>query len=95
MLTLNFSLDLSREEVAIAKRYPPQTALCLRDGWEFCKSELAAGMKSRPIVVSFHRGLMVVHNLMISLEVFFIINAQLLEGCLFNQIDILMLALSL
>lgn len=33
--------DLSREELAIAKRYPPQTALCLRDGWEFCKSELA------------------------------------------------------
>lgn len=46
ILALKFSLDLSREEVAIAKRYPPQTALCLRDGWEFCKSELAAGTKS-------------------------------------------------
>ncbi|ESQ52069.1 hypothetical protein EUTSA_v10016130mg [Eutrema salsugineum] len=42
--------DLSREEVAIAKRYPPQTALCLRDGWEFCKSELAAESTFRFLV---------------------------------------------
>ncbi|KAJ9163220.1 hypothetical protein P3X46_022912 [Hevea brasiliensis] len=34
--------DLSREEVAIAKRYPPCTALCIRDGWEFCRPENAA-----------------------------------------------------
>ncbi|KAK3188669.1 hypothetical protein Dsin_028230 [Dipteronia sinensis] len=34
--------DLSRDELAIAKRYPAQTALCLRDGWEFCRPEQAA-----------------------------------------------------
>ncbi|KAG9149706.1 hypothetical protein Leryth_012432 [Lithospermum erythrorhizon] len=33
--------DLSREEIAIAKRYPAHTALCIRSGWEFCRSELA------------------------------------------------------
>ncbi|KAF2317878.1 hypothetical protein GH714_041198 [Hevea brasiliensis] len=27
---------------AIAKRYPPCTALCIRDGWEFCRPENAA-----------------------------------------------------
>ncbi|CAH8264737.1 unnamed protein product [Arabidopsis lyrata] len=42
--------DLSREEVAIAKRYPPQTALCLREGWEFCKSDLAAESTFRFLV---------------------------------------------
>ncbi|KAL9346290.1 hypothetical protein Peur_061143 [Populus x canadensis] len=34
--------DLSREEVAIAKRYPACTALCIRDGWELCRPENAA-----------------------------------------------------
>ncbi|XVE67511.1 hypothetical protein DITRI_Ditri08aG0166900 [Diplodiscus trichospermus] len=34
--------DLSRDELALAKRYPPQTALCIRDGWEFCRPEQAA-----------------------------------------------------
>ncbi|XP_057433687.1 187-kDa microtubule-associated protein AIR9 isoform X2 [Lotus japonicus] len=34
--------DLSREEVAIAKRYPAHTALCIRDGWEFCRPEHVA-----------------------------------------------------
>ncbi|XP_022146546.1 187-kDa microtubule-associated protein AIR9 [Momordica charantia] len=34
--------DLSREEVALAKRYPAHTGLCIRDGWEFCRPELAA-----------------------------------------------------
>ncbi|PON54757.1 LRR domain containing protein [Parasponia andersonii] len=34
--------DLSREEVAIAKRYPAHTPLCLRDGWEFCRPDHAA-----------------------------------------------------
>ncbi|KDP34944.1 hypothetical protein JCGZ_09232 [Jatropha curcas] len=34
--------DLSREEVALAKRYPARTALCIRDGWEFCRPENAA-----------------------------------------------------
>lgn len=35
--------DLSREELALAKRYPPHTALCIRDGWEFCRPDHAAG----------------------------------------------------
>ncbi|OMO92313.1 hypothetical protein COLO4_17682 [Corchorus olitorius] len=34
--------DLSRDELALAKRYPAQTALCIRDGWEFCRPEHAA-----------------------------------------------------
>ncbi|KAH1147922.1 hypothetical protein GYH30_042858 [Glycine max] len=34
--------DLSREEVALAKRYPAHTALCIRDGWEFNRPEHAA-----------------------------------------------------
>ncbi|KAH9747829.1 187-kDa microtubule-associated protein AIR9 [Citrus sinensis] len=34
--------DLSREELALAKRYPPHTALCIRDGWEFCHPDHAA-----------------------------------------------------
>ncbi|OVA18980.1 Leucine-rich repeat [Macleaya cordata] len=33
--------DLSREELEISKRYPAHTALCIRDGWEFCRPELA------------------------------------------------------
>lgn len=40
----NFA-DLSREEMAIAKRYPAHTALCIRDGWEFSRPEHAAGKK--------------------------------------------------
>ncbi|KAM7256967.1 hypothetical protein ACFE04_012708 [Oxalis oulophora] len=35
--------DLSREEVTLAKRYPAQTTLCLRDGWELCRPDQAAG----------------------------------------------------
>ncbi|XP_031505223.1 187-kDa microtubule-associated protein AIR9 isoform X2 [Nymphaea colorata] len=34
--------DLSPDEVELAKHYPPHTALCIRDGWEFCRPELAA-----------------------------------------------------
>ncbi|KAK7328506.1 hypothetical protein VNO77_22615 [Canavalia gladiata] len=34
--------DLSREEVALAKRYPAHTALCIRDGWEFSRPEHTA-----------------------------------------------------
>ncbi|GAB4829402.1 187-kDa microtubule-associated protein air9 [Ancistrocladus abbreviatus] len=34
--------DLSKEEIAIAKQYPAHTALCIRDGWEFCSPEHAA-----------------------------------------------------
>lgn len=34
--------DLSRDELALAKRYPPHTALCIRDGWELCRPEHAA-----------------------------------------------------
>ncbi|XAR72534.1 hypothetical protein NMG60_11019208 [Bertholletia excelsa] len=33
--------DLSREELAYAKRYPAHTALCIRGGWEFCRPEHA------------------------------------------------------
>ncbi|XP_042465469.1 187-kDa microtubule-associated protein AIR9 isoform X3 [Zingiber officinale] len=33
--------DLSLEEIEVAKRYPARTALCIRDGWEFCHPELA------------------------------------------------------
>lgn len=33
--------DLSREEMAIAKRYPSHTALCIRAGWELCRSDQA------------------------------------------------------
>ncbi|XP_052179549.1 187-kDa microtubule-associated protein AIR9 [Diospyros lotus] len=33
--------DLSREELAYAKRYPAQTALCIRGGWELCRPEHA------------------------------------------------------
>ncbi|KAK6150135.1 hypothetical protein DH2020_017660 [Rehmannia glutinosa] len=32
---------LSREEIAIAKRYPSHTALCIRGGWDLCRPELA------------------------------------------------------
>ncbi|XP_022762690.1 187-kDa microtubule-associated protein AIR9-like isoform X2 [Durio zibethinus] len=34
--------DLSRDELALAKRYPAHTASCIRDGWEFCRPEHAA-----------------------------------------------------
>ncbi|PPD82943.1 hypothetical protein GOBAR_DD20121 [Gossypium barbadense] len=34
--------DLSRDELALAKRYPTHTALCIRDGWEFSRPEHAA-----------------------------------------------------
>ncbi|XWS40436.1 hypothetical protein CRYUN_Cryun18bG0140100 [Craigia yunnanensis] len=34
--------DLSLDELALAKRYPAHTALCIRDGWEFCRPEHAA-----------------------------------------------------
>eukprot|EP01018_Ginkgo_biloba_P031074 Gb_01915 [translate_table: standard] len=34
--------DLPFEEQELAKRYPAHTALCIRDGWEFCGPEVAA-----------------------------------------------------
>ncbi|KAK1325252.1 hypothetical protein QJS10_CPA01g00539 [Acorus calamus] len=34
--------DLSHEEQETAKKYPAHTAMCIRDGWEFCRPELAA-----------------------------------------------------
>ena len=34
--------DLSRDELVLAKRYPAHTALCIRDGWEFCRPKHAA-----------------------------------------------------
>ncbi|XP_059596141.1 187-kDa microtubule-associated protein AIR9 isoform X2 [Vitis vinifera] len=42
--------DLSREEVAIAKHYPAHTALCIRDGWEFCRPEHAIDSTFRFLV---------------------------------------------
>ncbi|KAG5105911.1 hypothetical protein JHK82_042881 [Glycine max] len=42
--------DLSREEVALAKRYPAHTALCIRDGWEFNRPEHAAESTFRFLV---------------------------------------------
>lgn len=43
-LILDILIDLSRDELALAKRYPPHTALCIRDGWELCRPEHAAGI---------------------------------------------------
>ncbi|WVZ21289.1 hypothetical protein V8G54_008611 [Vigna mungo] len=42
--------DLSREEVALAKRYPAHTALCIRDGWDFSRPEQAADSTFRFLV---------------------------------------------
>jgi hypothetical protein len=36
--------DLHPKEAEVAKQYPAHTAICIRDGWEFCSPELAAGM---------------------------------------------------
>jgi hypothetical protein len=36
--------DLDPNEAEVAKQYPAHTAICIRDGWEFCSPELAAGM---------------------------------------------------
>ncbi|KAG8385218.1 hypothetical protein BUALT_Bualt03G0019300 [Buddleja alternifolia] len=33
--------DLSREEIALAKRYPSNTALCIRGGWDLCRPDQA------------------------------------------------------
>lgn len=43
---LNFvsNADLNSNEAEVAKQYPAHTAICIRDGWEFCSPELAAGM---------------------------------------------------
>ncbi|KAK9267176.1 hypothetical protein L1049_009596 [Liquidambar formosana] len=42
--------DLSRDELAISKRYPAHTALCIRDGWEFCRPELAVDSTFRFLI---------------------------------------------
>ncbi|KAE7996085.1 hypothetical protein FH972_000834 [Carpinus fangiana] len=42
--------DLSREEIALAKRYPAQTALCITHGWEFCRPDHAAESTFRFLV---------------------------------------------
>uniref|UniRef100_A0A0E0AFR8 Uncharacterized protein n=1 Tax=Oryza glumipatula TaxID=40148 RepID=A0A0E0AFR8_9ORYZ len=34
--------DLNPGEAEVAKQYPAHTAICIRDGWEFCSPELAA-----------------------------------------------------
>lgn len=39
--------DLSRDELALAKRYPSHTPVCIRGGWEFCRPEQAVGEFSR------------------------------------------------
>lgn len=46
-------IDLSREEIAIAERYPAHTSLCIRGGWEFCHPEHAVG-KFYGIAVAFN-----------------------------------------
>lgn len=43
-------IDLLRDELALAKRYPAQAALCIRDGWEFCRPEHAAGTYRRSVL---------------------------------------------
>ncbi|KAK6932089.1 hypothetical protein RJ641_001713 [Dillenia turbinata] len=48
---------LSRDEVAIAKRYPAHTALCIRDGWDFCHSEHAAESTFRFFLGQWKEGL--------------------------------------
>lgn len=48
-------IDLSREEMAYAKRYPAHTALCIRDGWEFCRPDHAAGESFRAIATPHGR----------------------------------------
>ncbi|WJX51960.1 hypothetical protein P8452_38115 [Trifolium repens] len=42
--------DLSREEMAIARRYPAHTALCIRDGLEFGRPEHVAESTFRFLV---------------------------------------------
>ncbi|KAG9439115.1 hypothetical protein H6P81_019280 [Aristolochia fimbriata] len=42
--------DLSTDEVEIAKRYPAHTALCIRDGWEFCHPEIAVDSTFRFLI---------------------------------------------
>ncbi|XP_031377815.1 187-kDa microtubule-associated protein AIR9 isoform X1 [Punica granatum] len=42
--------DLLREELALAKRYPTHAALCIRDGWEFCRPDQAAESTFRFLV---------------------------------------------
>lgn len=39
-----YDADLNPNEAEVAKQYPAHTAICIRDGWEFCSPELAAGM---------------------------------------------------
>ncbi|RLN34629.1 hypothetical protein C2845_PM03G19820 [Panicum miliaceum] len=34
--------DLNPNEAEVSKQYPAHTAICIRDGWEFCSPELAA-----------------------------------------------------
>ncbi|CAL0320193.1 unnamed protein product [Lupinus luteus] len=42
--------DLSPEEITLAKRYPTHTAFCIREGWEFSRSEHAADSTFRFLV---------------------------------------------
>ncbi|XXG74688.1 hypothetical protein AAC387_Pa07g3344 [Persea americana] len=49
--------DLSREEQEIATRYPAHTAICTRDGWEFCRPELAGDSTFRFLVEKWRDNL--------------------------------------
>lgn len=44
ILKCEFDADLNPSEAEVVKQYPAHTAICIRDGWEFCSPELAAGM---------------------------------------------------
>lgn len=46
-----FFVDLSREEIAAAKRYPAHTALCIRGGWDLCRPDQAIGECSDNVLV--------------------------------------------
>lgn len=43
-LKCEFGADLNPSEAELVKQYPAHTAICIRDGWEFCSPELSAGM---------------------------------------------------
>ncbi|OIV97294.1 hypothetical protein TanjilG_07046 [Lupinus angustifolius] len=50
LLNIKSYADLSREEITLAKRYPTHTAFCIREGWEFSRSEHAADSTFRFLV---------------------------------------------
>nr|CAB3451917.1 unnamed protein product [Digitaria exilis] len=48
--------DLNPNEAEVAKQYPAHTAICIRDGWEFCSPELAAGTGCPKVINVTVRG---------------------------------------